>query len=136
MDSLVNKPFLIGVAIFITLAITSGIIVVFNSVYEIYQKVYTTDVSINSRFGDYAMYDNTVMSGLQLYNTVKKYNGNIYVEIYVDGKKAEYDSTEDYVILNSNSQDTIKYSNTDDIKIMYKVSYIQEDDDYIIHFNN
>lgn len=134
MDTLVNKPFLIGVAIFITLAITSGILIVFNSVYEIYQKVYTTDISVSSKFGEYAMYEGTVMSGLELYNTVKKYNNNMYVSVYVNSKLATVHESSDIIILNGNTNDRIDPNYSEDTKVNYNVSYVLEDDFCKINF--
>lgn len=129
MDSLVNKPFLIGTAIFITLAITTGIILVFNSVFGIYQGVYNTEIGIKSKFGDYAMYDNTVMSGLELYNTVKKYNKDNYVSVYVEGNEVKIDETSDVVVLNNSITLVIDPNFDNDAKKTYNVTY-ETDEDY------
>ena len=85
MDFIGTKAIYIAVAIFITLSITTAILVTFNQVTDIYQKVYNTDVGIKKEFNEFTMYQNTQMSGLELYNTVRKFKDDNNILIYRNG---------------------------------------------------
>ncbi len=84
MDNITNKALIIAVGIFVTIAITSGILASINEMKDIYKQVYETDTSITSRFSEFDKYDGTIMNGIDLYNAVKKYNnGNYYSDFSV-----------------------------------------------------
>ncbi len=81
-DSL-NKAIMIGAGLFITVIIISGIMFVFSQMQEIYKHVDDTDTSITSKFGKYASFDNTTITGLDMINCANKYyNNNEVVVIY------------------------------------------------------
>ena len=74
-----------GVGIFITLLIASGVISIFSQMQNIYKEVNDTNTSVTSRFGKYAMYDNTNLTGLEIINCANKYyNENLVVISYMD----------------------------------------------------
>lgn len=84
MDFVATKAMVIGVGIFITLAITTTILFIFNQISSIYQKVYQTEVGIKEEFNEYTMYQNAKFTGLELYNTVRKFRDNNNVRISVN----------------------------------------------------
>ena len=53
MDSSANKALTIGVALFVTIIVTSGVFLTLNQMKDVYSEVYETDISIQSRFGEY-----------------------------------------------------------------------------------
>ena len=82
MDVLANKAIIIGVSLFITIAITSGIIAMMGQVKNIYKDVYKTDISIQDKFSEYDKYDNTTKTGIDMLNTAKKYKDSAMVSVY------------------------------------------------------
>lgn len=84
MDEISNKAISIGVAVFITIAIASGIFYVINQMKNIYEQVYETNISIQSSFSEFEAYDNTEKTGIDIINVIKKYKDNPKVKIYVD----------------------------------------------------
>lgn len=83
MDYLSNKAIVIGVTIIVTLTIASGIMFTISQIRGIYQGVYNKDVSIKQNFYEFDMYDNTVLTGLEVYNTAKKYLDSSRVTVIV-----------------------------------------------------
>lgn len=83
MDFMANKALMIGVGIFITLAIASGVLMIVDNIRQIYSQVYETDTNITSRFGEYDKYENSELLGIDLINAVKKYKNNSNVKIYL-----------------------------------------------------
>ena len=50
---------------------------------EVYKQVGTTDTTIGNRFGEYASYNNTQVTGLDVINCANKYyNENLVVIMY------------------------------------------------------
>lgn len=90
MDFLGNKALMISVGISITLVIASAILFTMNQITLLYQDVYTTDISISNQFMEYSAYDQTVMFGIEMYNTAKKYKDNpaVIVKCNVGGERA------------------------------------------------
>lgn len=110
-DSL-NKAIMIGVGLFVTVIIISGIMFVFSQMQEIYKHVDDTDTSITSKFGKYASYDNTTITGLDMINCANKYyNNNEVVVVYRN--------------LQLNTQEGIEYLNSEyeNGNIMYEYTY-------------
>lgn len=64
MGEATNKAIMIGVGLFVTLMIVSGIMFIFSQMKEVYKQVGTTDTTIGNRFGEYASYNNTQVTGL------------------------------------------------------------------------
>lgn len=81
MDFLSTKALTIAVGISISLSITSAILFTLNQITQVYQDVYNVDVSIKKQFTNYAMYDGTIMTGLEMYNTAKKYRDSTTVNV-------------------------------------------------------
>lgn len=81
MNFLSQKAITIALGISVSLAIASAILFTLNQIVSIYKSVYTTDVSIKGEFEEYAMYDNTIMTGLEMYNTAKRYKNSTTVTV-------------------------------------------------------
>lgn len=92
MDEISNKAISIGVAIFITIAIVSGVFYVINQMKVIYGQVYETDISIQSRFSEFDGYENTEKSGIEVLNAIKKYLNNSFVKVYIGNEEMTKDS--------------------------------------------
>lgn len=85
MGESTSKAIMFGVGIFITMIIVSGVIGIFSQMQEIYKQVNETDTSITSRFGKYAMYDNTTITGMDVINCANKYYDDPFVVVsYTD----------------------------------------------------
>ena len=83
MGESANRAIMFGVSIFITVMIISAIMLIFSQMQEIYSQVGSTDTTISSRFGKYASYDNTKVTGLDVINCANKYyNENLVVVVY------------------------------------------------------
>ena len=81
MDNSANKALTIGVAVFLTIMITSAILFILGRMQEVYSRVYETDISIQNQFDEYDAFDSTTKTGIEVYNAVKKYVGNQFVTI-------------------------------------------------------
>ena len=85
MGEATNKAIMIGVGLFVTLMIVSGIMFIFSQMKEVYKQVGTTDTTIGNRFGEYASYNNTQVTGLDVINCANKYyNENLVVIMYIN----------------------------------------------------
>ena len=97
MDNSANKALTIGVAVFITIMITSAILFILGRMQEVYSRVYETDISIQNQFDEYDAFDSTTKTGIEVYNAVKKYVGNQFVTITFKGnlilEKGEFNSS-------------------------------------------
>lgn len=102
MDEISNKALLIGVGLFITIIITSGVFYVLNQMKEVYSQVYETNISLQDMFSEYDQYDNTNKTGIDLYNTVKKYRNNSLVIIKVENAVQDKET----FISNNSSEDS------------------------------
>lgn len=85
MGEAANKALMFGVSIFITIMIISGIMFIFSQMQEIYKQVDSTDTTITSRFGEYASYDNTKITGLEVINCANKYYKESLVVVTYNG---------------------------------------------------
>ena len=83
MDSSANKALTIGVALFVTIIVTSGVCLTLNQMKDVYSEVYETDISIQSRFGEYEAFDNTSKTGIEVVNAINKYVNNYLVTIKI-----------------------------------------------------
>ena len=79
MENSTSKAIMIGVGIFVTVAITSGILFSINQMKDIYSKVYETDTSITSRFSEYDAFDGTTVTGVDVINAISKYKDLVSV---------------------------------------------------------
>lgn len=83
MGDAANQAISLGVGIFVTLLIASGVIFIFSQMQDVYSEVSATDTNIAAQFGEYAMYDNTTVTGLEVVNCANKYyNENLVVIMY------------------------------------------------------
>ena len=64
MDNSANKALTIGVAVFITIMITSAILFILGRMQEVYSRVYETDISIQNQFDEYDAFDSTTKTGI------------------------------------------------------------------------
>ena len=72
---------LLAVSLFITISITSSILLIMSHFKDIYAEVEKTDINIGKRFTEFDKYDNTTLTGLDVKNTIKKYQNNSLVTI-------------------------------------------------------
>ena len=78
MDSAMNKAITVGVGIFITLIIVTGVFAVITQINNIYAQVYNLDTNLNSRFDEFTKYDNADKTGVDMINAANKfYNENL-----------------------------------------------------------
>lgn len=82
MSEISNKAIIIAVSLLVTVAITSSIIMVLGYFKDIYNTVDKTDISLRKMFDEFDVYDNTVMTGLDIVNTYNKYKDNPTVNIF------------------------------------------------------
>ncbi len=85
MDYISNRAIMIGVGIFVTIAITSSIFVIIGQMQDVYKNVYETDISIQDRFNEFDMYNNTTKTGVDLLNASRKYKDDPLVKINYNG---------------------------------------------------
>ena len=93
MDEISSQAISIAVGVFVTIAIVSGVFYVINEMKVIYEQVYETDISIQSSFSEFEQYDNTVKTGIDVLNVVKKYLNNSQVKITISGVEIDETST-------------------------------------------
>lgn len=87
MDILSNKAVLIGAGLLITLVIMSSVILGISKIGEIYGITNKTEVDLAKEFAsEFDMYDSSVMNGLDLINTIKKYENNNRIIVEYPGK--------------------------------------------------
>lgn len=97
MDYISNRAIMIGVGIFVTIAITSSIFAIIGQIQDVYKSVYETDISIQNRFNEFDMYNNTTKTGVDLLNAVRKYKDDPLVKIYYNGSPRNNASGIDYI---------------------------------------
>ncbi len=118
MGESLNRAIMIAVGLFVTVIIISGIMVIFSQMQEVYKNVNSTDTSIVGKFGKYASYDNTTITGLEMINCANKYYKDRNVIVM-------------YGNIQLNTQDGIDYLNNEyeneNIKYEYLYSSTIED---------
>lgn len=90
MDEITSKALTIGVAVFITIAITSGLLIVIDQIKGIYGQVYETDISLQSSFSEFDAYDNVQKTGIDVINTIKKYENDLGVIVQLSNGSSIY----------------------------------------------
>ena len=83
MNVVTNKAIVIAIRIFVTIAITSAILISIDLMRQVYSDVYETDTNISSGFQEFDEYDGTQKTGLDLINTLNKYYNNSNVRVTV-----------------------------------------------------
>jgi len=82
MDYITSKIFVMGVGIFVTLAIFTGVILVFSEVNDVFEAVENTDTSIYNQYDNiYSMYSQSTLNTVGLLNTLRKYENDANVHI-------------------------------------------------------
>lgn len=109
-DSL-NRAIMIAVGLFVTVIIISGIMFIFSQMQEIYKNVDDTDTSITSKFGKYASYDNTTITGLDMLNCANKYYSNNLVIVMYGNIQLNTNEGIEY-LNNEFENENIKYENS------------------------
>lgn len=105
MNVVTNKAIVIAIGIFITVAITSAILITIDQMREVYSDVYETDITISSGFQEFDQYDGTEKTGLDLLNALNKYFNNSSVKINVGSFTNVNNRTQDYINNNYDRQD-------------------------------
>ena len=114
MNEITNKAIVIAVGVFVTIAITSGILLSINQMKDIYEKVYETDISIKNDFSEFDQYDNTNKKGIDIANALNKYTMGeyaSYVTILVSDSSVEVNNNNTTIFW----LDETKIENNDDI---------------------
>lgn len=97
MGDNVNRALLLGVGIFVTLIIISGIVTIFTQMRDVYGNVNKANTSFLSTFDEYTQYENTEKTGLDVINCANKYyNENLVVVIY-NGQVVNTESGLNYI---------------------------------------
>lgn len=126
MDEISNKALLIGVGLFVTIIITSGVLYTLGEMKNIYSQVYETNISLQDVFSEYEQYDNTTKTGIDVLNTMKKYKENNSVIIYVGNTSYEnVDKKNNYIQQKKDQATTIG-------QIVYKSTVNLDEDTGII----
>ena len=97
MGESVNRAIMLGVGIFVTMLIASGVLFIFSQMQEVYSQVGNSDTSISSRFGEFAMYDNTVVTGLGIINCANKYYNDNLIVVELNGRVLNVDTGIQYL---------------------------------------
>lgn len=95
MDSITNKALIIAVGVFVTIAITSGILLTINQMKDIYSKVYETDTNITNRFDEFDAYENAEKTGIEVANAFSKY-GSDRIIVHDNSISAYYINSESW----------------------------------------
>lgn len=127
MNETTNRALMIGVAIFVTLSITSAIFVTINQIKGIYKYVYNTDISLKGKFSEFQAYEGGHFTGLDVINTVKKYRGNQLV-------KVNYGNLSSSVTITLDSNDMASNIPSFSYSAKYKSDLKTVSDTYIIIF--
>lgn len=127
MDAITNKALVIAVGIFITIAITSAILITIDQMKNVYSSVYETDITISNGFQEFDEYDNTEKTGVDLINTLNKYynNSNVNVTVGTAQNKNRLNNTQLKSYISSIDYNKLYNCNIekkgDNVKITFKV---------------
>lgn len=130
MDEISNKALLIGVGLFVTIIITSGVLYTLGEMKEIYSQVYETNISLQDMFSEFDEYDNTLKTGIDILNTAKKYKDNNLVQIFINNQSIDknnyintYDTQEEFEVIGKEVYDsTVSIDqNTGEVRIIFKI---------------
>lgn len=87
MDILSNKAVLIGFGVLISIIVMTGVLFSINQIKEIYGYVDETDISVVKEFEDiFTEYNGAEMNGVDLVNTIKRFEGNTLVSVTYIGQ--------------------------------------------------
>lgn len=112
MGESANRAIMLGVGMFITIIIASSIFSLFSQAKSVFSQVGKTNTDIMKGFGEYPMYNNTQVTGLDVINCANKYYEDNTINIIFDGRKI-------------NTQDGIDY-----IDRLYETGFLKYEDKY------
>lgn len=82
MDNLTSKYIIFAVGLFITIIVSTMLFSTYGEVKGIYEGVSETNISIKDLYDDiHIQYHGTQQNGVDLVNTLKKYEGERYIEV-------------------------------------------------------
>ncbi len=81
MGESASKAMMLGIGMLVTLVIASSIFSLFSQMRNIYNQVGNTNTDIMKGFGDYPMYNNTEVTGLDVINCANKYCDEMFVVV-------------------------------------------------------
>ncbi len=117
MDILSTKAVLIGTGIMISIIIMTGVIMAVNQIKEIYGYVDKTDISVVKEFQDvFSTYNGAKMNGVDLVNTIRRFENNNLIVIDYDDSNGIFDS---------NTQRNIAASPSDLTKTIREAEHIK-----------
>jgi len=141
MDYITSKIFVMGVGIFVTLAIFTGVILVFSEVNDVFEAVENTDTSIYNQYDNiYSMYSQSTLNTVGLLNTLRKYENDANVHIlasFIIGEEPSEDGGKTTMINSIERNDANGYIYTGKIgyETLYDVSVKEENAQFYIIFN-
>lgn len=95
MDEISTKYILFAVSLFVIVVILSSVISSYSSVQDVYKIVKDTNISIKDRYDSlYYTYHGAVLNGVDLVNTIKRFEDDNKVMIYYPGKNKTPPSNE------------------------------------------
>lgn len=92
-----SRAIMFGVGMFITVIIASSIFSLFSQAKDVFSQVGKTNTDIMKGFGEYPMYNNTQVTGLDVINCANKYYDNRTIIVMYDGNQLNNDSGIQYV---------------------------------------
>ena len=87
MGESANRAIMIGVGMFITIIIASSIFSLFSQTKSVFNQVGKTNTDIMKGFGDYPMYNNTKITGLDVINCANKYYEDSTIIVLYNGRQ-------------------------------------------------
>ncbi len=97
MGESANRAIMLGVGILITVIIASSIFSLFSQAKNVFSEVGKTNTDIMKGFGEYPMYNNTQLTGLDLINCANKYYEDNLVLVVFDGTQLNTATGVEYV---------------------------------------
>lgn len=92
-----SKAIMLGVGMFITIIIASSIFSLFSQAKSVFSQVGKTNTDIMKGFGDYPMYNNTQLTGLDVINCANKYYGDSIIIVMYNGTQINDEAGLEYI---------------------------------------
>lgn len=126
MDEIATKAIIIGVSIFVTLIIITVIIFEYEQISSIYENVEKTDVSFESKLDELDKYrdSNNEFNGLDVRNTIKKYEKNNSIDICIESTPE--DTCNDNINIDSLDYSAKYYSEFTENSNKYIITFIRK----------
>lgn len=97
MGETASKAIMFGVGVFVTIIIATSIFSLFSQMKNIYSEVGSTNTNIMKEFGEYPMYNNTEVTGLDVINCANKYYDEDLVVVSYNGEQLNNQAGIDYI---------------------------------------